>query len=428
MVSIRARVRRSPLRSRREMTSPTRPRRTPSGLTITKVLCTATRPPRCSPAAGWYRRETAPAALEPLRRRAPGRARRASPTTYSEPVTSTGPPVSEGRSHRRGHRARGPRPGTGMLRRPGRPPRRPGRARSVPRGPGGVERGRRRGQQASMAGTSLSAMAPKTTAQRVVGELLRQGGGQGRRSPPGCGPRRAAPAGSRRTTSMRPGERAAAAASATAAGVEGPAEEGLHRRHGHRQVGRLVAAQQRQAHLRVGPVDALQVDQPARPRRAAPRPPRSPCPSRSQADPVAAARCPATSRASGGKLARDQDPPRAQDGRLLAGDGGQRVPQVLGVLQGDRGDRRHLGIDHVGGVEAPAQTHLDHGGVHRPRGEPGEGQGGGQLEVGDAVAGALLEQVGEGQHVLEGGAQLLRAAWAPRPPRSAPPPPAGAAR
>src|SRR5262249_10635542 len=55
---------------------------------------------------------------------------------------------------------------------------------------------------------------------------------------------------------------------------------------------------------------------------------------------------------------RDEGSMRTQDARLLAGDLGDGVAEVLLVIECDIGDDRQQGIDDVGGVKAAAQTDL----------------------------------------------------------------------
>ena len=74
-------------------------------------------------------------------------------------------------------------------------------------------------------------------------------------------------------------------------------------------------------------------------------------------------------------LAGDERHARLGDPGLLARDPRQRGPQVVGVLQGDLGDDAGERRDDVRGVEAPAQTDLDHGDVHTPGREVREGDG-----------------------------------------------------
>ena len=83
---------------------------------------------------------------------------------------------------------------------------------------------------------------------------------------------------------------------------------------------------------------------------------------------------------AGPPLGGDEGYPRLDDPRLLARDLFERVPQVLLVVQrhvGDRGDRRR---DHVGRVEAPAESHLDAGALHPLLGEDVQREEGGRLE------------------------------------------------
>ena len=74
------------------------------------------------------------------------------------------------------------------------------------------------------------------------------------------------------------------------------------------------------------------------------------------------------------------------DARLLSGDLGVGVPQLLHMLQADVGDHRHLRRgDHIGGVQPSAQAHLQHHQVTLGLPEIEHAQGGHQLELGGGV-------------------------------------------
>ena len=73
---------------------------------------------------------------------------------------------------------------------------------------------------------------------------------------------------------------------------------------------------------------------------------------------------------------------RLDDAGLLGGDVGLGGPGVLGVVDADVGDHRHLGVAHVGGVPATEQPDLDDGHVDGDVGEPAERSRGDRLEVG----------------------------------------------
>ncbi len=68
------------------------------------------------------------------------------------------------------------------------------------------------------------------------------------------------------------------------------------------------------------------------------------------------------------------------DPRLLAGDGGEVGPQVLGVLAGDLRHYAHERRDDVRGVEPASHTDLDNADMDAPGGEVGEGERGRRLE------------------------------------------------
>ena len=53
-----------------------------------------------------------------------------------------------------------------------------------------------------------------------------------------------------------------------------------------------------------------------------------------------------------------------EDPRLLRRDVPERRPQILRVLQPERGHRARARLDHVGGVETASQAHLDHPHLH----------------------------------------------------------------
>lgn len=71
----------------------------------------------------------------------------------------------------------------------------------------------------------------------------------------------------------------------------------------------------------------------------------------------------------------------ADDAGLLRGDLGEGLPQIIGVIQADRGDHRDRGVDDVGGVPAAAHPDLDDGDVDRCVCERGEGHRGQHLEL-----------------------------------------------
>ena len=69
------------------------------------------------------------------------------------------------------------------------------------------------------------------------------------------------------------------------------------------------------------------------------------------------------------------------DARLLAGDLGDGVAEVLGVVDADRRDDRDGRVDDVGGVPAAAEPDLDHRDVDGRVGERGERHRGDDLEL-----------------------------------------------
>ena len=69
------------------------------------------------------------------------------------------------------------------------------------------------------------------------------------------------------------------------------------------------------------------------------------------------------------------------DARLLTGDLGQGVTEIVGVVHIDRGDHRHRSGHHIGGVPAPTETGLDDRDIDRGVGEGGEGHRGEHLEL-----------------------------------------------
>ena len=69
------------------------------------------------------------------------------------------------------------------------------------------------------------------------------------------------------------------------------------------------------------------------------------------------------------------------DPRLLTGDQGPGIAQLLGVLQADIGDHRRLrGGNHIGGIQAAAQPHLQHHDVAARPQEKLHAQSGHQLK------------------------------------------------
>ena len=94
----------------------------------------------------------------------------------------------------------------------------------------------------------------------------------------------------------------------------------------------------------------------------------------------------------GRECAHHDGPTRLHDPRLLGGDRGERVAELVGVLEFDR---RHAGdgrIDDVGRVEASPETHLEHDAVELRLGEEQERGGGGDIEEGRRARGILVAQ------------------------------------
>ena len=74
--------------------------------------------------------------------------------------------------------------------------------------------------------------------------------------------------------------------------------------------------------------------------------------------------------------------PRSMIARLLAGDGRDRRPEPVGVVEVDVGDRGDPAVPGVGRVEPAAEPHLDQREVEPRLGEVAEDDGGQQLELG----------------------------------------------
>ena len=82
------------------------------------------------------------------------------------------------------------------------------------------------------------------------------------------------------------------------------------------------------------------------------------------------------------------------DRRLLAGDVRDRRPEAVRVVEAHVGEHRHPPVPGVGGVEPPAEAHLDQGDVEVHLGEVAEHDRGQELELrgraeapGDAIRG-----------------------------------------
>ena len=105
-------------------------------------------------------------------------------------------------------------------------------------------------------------------------------------------------------------------------------------------------------------------------------------------------------------LGQDRDRGGGEDPGLLPRDLGDRLAEVLLVVQGDRGDHGDVGIGGAGRVPGPSHPGLDHRDVHGGGGEGLEGHGGEVLEIGQArPAGGLglrVHDLREGLHVAIG--------------------------
>jgi hypothetical protein len=77
-----------------------------------------------------------------------------------------------------------------------------------------------------------------------------------------------------------------------------------------------------------------------------------------------------------------------QDAGLFAGDGNKRGAELVLMVERDgRDDRERRPRDHVGGIEAAAEAHLQDRCIGRSLGEGQQGRGRRDLEEGDGVAG-----------------------------------------
>ena len=57
---------------------------------------------------------------------------------------------------------------------------------------------------------------------------------------------------------------------------------------------------------------------------------------------------------------------RLDNARLFPGDGGQRVSQLLGMVEADAGDDGNRRLADIGRIEPSAQADFEHGGLHFP--------------------------------------------------------------
>ena len=96
-------------------------------------------------------------------------------------------------------------------------------------------------------------------------------------------------------------------------------------------------------------------------------------------------------------LAQDQGAPRFDDPGLLARNIGSGGAEELHVVQAHVGHHRDLSLDHVGGVPASPQPHLENRHVHRAVGEPQHGGCGQDLEPGQAGIAQQRFDPGEGR-------------------------------
>jgi hypothetical protein len=94
------------------------------------------------------------------------------------------------------------------------------------------------------------------------------------------------------------------------------------------------------------------------------------------------------------------------DAGLLDRHLGRGVAQ-LGVVEGDPVDHRHLPVDQVGGVPGAAHADLDHLGVHRQLGEPGEGEDGQGLVEGHRLVAGPVDLGQERLQVRPGLGELV---------------------
>src|SRR5690606_13509336 len=180
----------------------------------------------------------------------------------------------------------------------------------------------------------------------------------------------------------------------------GAAGERLDGRQGRRGVARLVLAEQREEDLVVGPVEALQAELlPADGDVAAQDAVLDALARRRGAD----LHDPAQQHL--GRLQRllrqHRDRLRLDDPRLLPGDGLQRVAQVAGVVEADRGDHGDGAVRHVRGVPRAAHARLDHRDVDRRVRERRVRHRGEDLEERQPLRVLAADELDVGQHVPE---------------------------
>jgi hypothetical protein len=93
------------------------------------------------------------------------------------------------------------------------------------------------------------------------------------------------------------------------------------------------------------------------------------------------------------------------DRRLLGGDRGDRVAEVLAVVEADCGDRRNAEVQHVGAVESAAESHLAH---HRVRMSLGGDHDAGDRHELEARGLLLLRQTaGDSGDVVDDGGERV---------------------
>jgi hypothetical protein len=63
----------------------------------------------------------------------------------------------------------------------------------------------------------------------------------------------------------------------------------------------------------------------------------------------------------------------AEDAGLLLADQLERIPEPVAMIEADRRQHRGIGVEEVGGIEAAAETHLQHRHVHGGRCEQQQG-------------------------------------------------------
>ena len=100
-------------------------------------------------------------------------------------------------------------------------------------------------------------------------------------------------------------------------------------------------------------------------------------------------------------LAVHQGPPCPADAEFLHRHFFAGVPQPVGVVQAHRRDHRHVRVDQIDRVQAPAQPHFQNRQVGAAVAEQPQGRQGGELKIGQRGVAA------RGVHLLEGRAQRV---------------------